>query len=371
MKHKEPTKEDLIKELAAARQLIGELKIADSKHKRTEEALRESEEKYRLLAENAHEAIFVVQDDMIRYANVKASELSGYSKEDLTFNQFLSFLHPEDREMVLDRHQKKIRGETLTEIYSFRIVNKDGTIRWVETNTVLIFMEGRPATLNFLSDITDRKQSEEELKESERRYQTLAENVHDMILVFDLNLEPTYISPSVKYLSGYNVEEAMKHRLDQILTPESYKRLIEIFEREISFERSGQKHGPGWSQTIEQEILRRDGATVWIEVTLNLIYDEEGILKSIVGIARDITERKLAALEREQLLSELQQALANVKTLSGLLPICANCKKIRDDKGYWNQIESYISEHSEAVFSHGICPECTKQLYPDFYNRKK
>jgi len=72
MKHKEPTKEDLIKELAAARQLIGELKIADSKHKRTEEALRESEEKYRLLAENAHEAIFVVQDDMIRYANVKA-----------------------------------------------------------------------------------------------------------------------------------------------------------------------------------------------------------------------------------------------------------------------------------------------------------
>jgi PAS domain S-box-containing protein len=273
--------------------------------------------------------------------------------------------------MVLDRHQKKIRGETLTEIYSFRIVNKDGTIRWVETNTVLIFMEGRPATLNFLSDITDRKQSEEELKESERRYQTLAENVHDMILVFDLNLEPTYISPSVKYLSGYNVEEAMKHRLDQILTPESYKRLMEIFEREISFERSGQKHGPGWSQTIEQEILRRDGATVWIEVTLNLIYDEEGILKSIVGIARDITERKLAALEREQLLSELQQALANVKTLSGLLPICANCKKIRDDKGYWNQIESYISEHSEAVFSHGICPECTKQLYPDFYNRKK
>jgi DNA-binding FadR family transcriptional regulator len=69
--------------------------------------------------------------------------------------------------------------------------------------------------------------------------------------------------------------------------------------------------------------------------------------------------------ERERLITELQQALAQVKLLSGLLPICANCKKIRDDKGYWKQVETFISEHSEAIFSHGICPECVRKHYPD------
>lgn len=71
------------------------------------------------------------------------------------------------------------------------------------------------------------------------------------------------------------------------------------------------------------------------------------------------------AIERNKLLQELEMSLKEVKTLSGLLPICASCKKIRDDKGYWNQIESYISKHSEAKFTHGICPECTKKLYPE------
>ena len=78
----------------------------------------------------------------------------------------------------------------------------------------------------------------------------------------------------------------------------------------------------------------------------------------------EIYHRKLMEEEREKLIRELQEALAKVKKLSGLLPICASCKKIRDDKGYWNQIESYVREHSEAEFSHGICPECMKKLYP-------
>jgi FixJ family two-component response regulator len=78
-------------------------------------------------------------------------------------------------------------------------------------------------------------------------------------------------------------------------------------------------------------------------------------------------ERKRAEEERERLITQLQDALANIKTLSGLLPICASCKKIRDDSGYWNQIEIYIGAHSEAEFSHGLCPDCTKRLYPDLY----
>ena len=77
-------------------------------------------------------------------------------------------------------------------------------------------------------------------------------------------------------------------------------------------------------------------------------------------------ERKRTLEERERLISELREALAKVKQLSGLLPMCASCKKIRDDKGYWNQLEAYISDHSEADFSHGICPECAKRLYPEY-----
>ena len=79
----------------------------------------------------------------------------------------------------------------------------------------------------------------------------------------------------------------------------------------------------------------------------------------------EIEERKQTQIEKDKLIIELQDALAEVKKLSGFLPICASCKKIRDDKGYWSQIEAYISEHSEAQFSHSICPECKKKLYPE------
>jgi hypothetical protein len=82
-------------------------------------------------------------------------------------------------------------------------------------------------------------------------------------------------------------------------------------------------------------------------------------------IKMEMEERKIAQIEKEKLIIELKDALRKVKTLSGLLPICASCKKIRDDQGYWNQIESYIQIRSDAEFSHSICPDCAKKLYPD------
>jgi PAS domain S-box-containing protein len=89
----------------------------------------------------------------------------------------------------------------------------------------------------------------------------------------------------------------------------------------------------------------------------------------LYSIVHDISERKKAEEERERLILELRDALSKIKTLSGLLPICASCKKIRDDKGYWRQIESYIKEHSEVDFSHGICPACMKKLYPELSDK--
>ena len=89
--------------------------------------------------------------------------------------------------------------------------------------------------------------------------------------------------------------------------------------------------------------------------------------KTVILLNKEIEERKQVEEKREKLLKEVQEALTKVKTLSGMLPICASCKKIRDDKGYWTQIEEYVRDHSEAEFTHGICPECAKKLYPDLY----
>ena len=91
----------------------------------------------------------------------------------------------------------------------------------------------------------------------------------------------------------------------------------------------------------------------------------DGQQVGVYGIYRDITERKNAEKERERLIQELKEALAKVKTLRGLIPICSSCKNIRDDRGYWNQVEAYIVAHSDAEFSHGFCPDCMKKLFPD------
>jgi hypothetical protein len=79
----------------------------------------------------------------------------------------------------------------------------------------------------------------------------------------------------------------------------------------------------------------------------------------------EIERRKVAERERDETIRELRQALSEVKTLRGLLPICARCKRIRDDKGYWNLIEAYLKAHTDVEFTHGICPDCAKELYPD------
>jgi YesN/AraC family two-component response regulator len=103
-------------------------------------------------------------------------------------------------------------------------------------------------------------------------------------------------------------------------------------------------------------------------VSLDLLFAAIRKSQEILGLERVI---KFKDAEQKRLIKELQQALASIKTLSGLIPICASCKKIRDDQGYWNQLEAYISEHSDAEFSHGICPECAIKIYPNFLKKRE
>ena len=119
---------------------------------------------------------------------------------------------------------------------------------------------------------------------------------------------------------------------------------------------------------FEVTMRRKSGEfrTILLSSEKLAIHGQDSLLSTI----SDITFRKQAEAEREKLIRELQEALTNVKTLSGLLPICSACKKIRNDKGYWEHIEEYIAKHSGADFSHGICPECAKKMYPEVFNKK-
>ena len=141
-----------------------ESKMADLE--KTNRLLRESEEKYRLVVDNAAEAILIAQDERIQFANPGCASLLGYSVEALAGSPFIEFLHPEDREMVLDLHRRRLQGEELPFVYPFRIMSATDTPKWVEIHVVWILWKGRPASLTFLSDITTRKHAEQALDES-------------------------------------------------------------------------------------------------------------------------------------------------------------------------------------------------------------
>jgi signal transduction histidine kinase len=121
--------------------------------------------------------------------------------------------------------------------------------------------------------------------------------------------------------------------------------------------RDGGVHKKEQSKTTGEE-------TRYFEIASSPLRDQDGNIVAGIEAVREITDRKLAELDRERLISELQEALEKIKTLRGLLPICAWCKKIRDDSGYWKKVEDYLEEHTDALFTHGICPECYKKVNP-------
>ncbi len=136
--------------------------------KRAEKALRESEEKYRGVVDNANDAVFIVQDEVIKFPNRKTEELTGYASEELPAISFLRLIHPKDRHMVLEGHRRKLKGEVVPNTYSSRIINKEGKMLWAQLNTVSVTWEGRPATLIFLRDITQQKQLEAQLRQAHK-----------------------------------------------------------------------------------------------------------------------------------------------------------------------------------------------------------
>lgn len=142
---------------------ITDRKEAEETLRKSEERLQQSEEKYRLLVENSFESILVVQNGHFKFSNPMFAESSGYLQEELLIIPFVELIHPDDRELVTTNHRKRLNGEQIPRRYQFRMLRKDSSVRWVEQNSILIQWEGNPATLTFLRDITDSKESEEEI----------------------------------------------------------------------------------------------------------------------------------------------------------------------------------------------------------------
>jgi PAS domain S-box-containing protein len=212
-----------------------------------------------------------------------------------------------------------------------------------------------------LEDITDRRRIEEALQVSETRFRRLFESAKDGILILDGGTgQITEVNLFLMDMLGYSREELLGKRLWEIGVFKDIEKSKAAFLELQSKEYIRYENLP---------LETRNGRIINVEFVSNVYRVNH--TKVIQCNIRDITERRRAEEEREKLILQLQEAISKIKILSGLLPICASCKKIRNDQGYWEQIESFIRDHSEAEFSHSLCPECITVLYPEYVKRKK
>jgi len=345
MKDQNQKEMQLINELGELRKRIADLKTLENERKQTEEALRKSEERYRTLFEESRDAIYTTsQEGIILDANRSMFNLFGYSREEMIgLKARETYVLSEDRL----KFQQKIEREGFVRDYEIKLCKKDGT----EMDCLLTATVRRTADGNILGyqgiirDITERKRAEEE-------YRTILRTTMDGFWSADIQGRFLDVNDAYCHLIGYSRDELLTMKISVV---EAIERPEETAQRIKRIMETG-------GGRFETRHRRKDGGIIDMEVSVN--YTKIGGGRLFVFL-RDITERKRIEEEREKLIHELQDALANIKTLRGLLPICSYCKKIRDDKGYWNRIESYIQDHSGAEFTHGMCPECLKKFYPD------
>lgn len=196
------------------------------------------------------------------------------------------------------------------------------------------------------------------------RYRLLLDNSSDAI--FSFNKDGQYL-----YVNKEFAKNVCDSKPDYIIG----KKIWDIFSKKEADKRYAVVK---WvfenakARNIEVRVPNPKGDTYHL-TTVKPIFDDHEKVVSVICISKDITERIQVEKEREKLINELREALEDINTLSGLLPICAKCKKIRDDKGYWNSIEEYIEKNSDASFSHGMCSECSDDLYgkEDWYIEMK
>ena len=199
----------------------------------------------------------------------------------------------------------------------------------------------------------DRARAETKLQESEEKLRMLVESGDDVIAIHDRQGRYLYCHGPKYGFCGEEVEGLSPYDLFGEETGERLTAQIRMVGR------------TGQTLTVENR-LEWEERELWFSDHLYPIRDKSGRISGVAKISRNINELKKAEADRDRLIERLKAALEKVKVLSGLLPICANCKRIRDKEGRWEQVETYIRDRSEADFSHSICPDCARKLYPGY-----
>jgi PAS domain S-box-containing protein len=316
MDQREKTKEQLREELNVVCQRVRELEALRAPSEKVEEKLT------RLSAamDACIEGIIIADLDG-RVVDVNEAVLRKHGiaqKQDIVGKQGLEFVAAEDRQKVA-RALEELRKKGAIERLEYQILAGDGSLVLVEASGVLMKdPDGRPTGfVVIVRDVTERKRAEEALRESERRYRLLAENATDVIATGDLNMRWTYLTPSVTRLAGYTVDELIGHSLAEVLTPASSEAARKALAEELARESM-----PGTAlsreRTIELEFVRKDGSTGWAEARVTFLRDDKGQCTGVLGVIRDITERRRA----EEALRENEEAeRAFAERLAALLEV--------------------------------------------------
>ena len=346
-------------------QRVRELEQTESKRNQVEDALRVSEGRYRLIAENTADVIWVLDpmNQTFKYASPSVYHLLGFTDKESINRSLAQTVTPASLEYIQRttpiRIERMLQGDNRYYTDEIEVIHKDGHIVLTEIN--MHFVKNKFTGLiegtGVMRDITERKRAEASLQEVMENYRTLSTNIPGMVYRAMPNWSVEIILNS-EIICGYSINEFTTQKV-------IWLDLIHRDDKQQIFEEGAKLAKKQMAIVQEYRIIAKDGSTHWVSDHKASVFKDDGSFISIDGVVYDISKRKQAEEQRDKLITELQKALSEVKTLQGFLPICSYCKKIRDDKGYWNQIESYIHQHSDAEFSHGICPECAQEYYPD------
>jgi PAS domain S-box-containing protein len=291
-----------------------------TKRKTAEEKLQESEKKYRLLIESANDAIVVVQDTLFKYVNPSMIKLLGSKSEnELIGASFTEIIYSDDLNMVIENYRKRMQKIQVPR-YDFRMLTHNREIKWVQIVGVLIEWEGRPASLNFLVDITEHKLAEEKLKESENKYRLLIENANDSILVVQ-DRSFKFVNPMmVKLLELKTEEEIIGQPIVDYIYPEDRDLVVNNYTQRIKNEAVPSRYN--------FRVITSTGSLKWVEINAVLI-DWKG-RPATLNLLTDITERRQADLrlllsrdvlrilnEAQNVADTIEQILTAIKNETG------------------------------------------------------